>query len=275
MTIQLLPTACTIAGSDPSGGAGLQIDLKTFAAYGVYGLSVVTAVTAQNTRKVAGAWVQSADSVSAQITTLCEEFTVSAWKTGMLGDVGVIGAVIDSLPVGAPLVLDPVIVSTSGHRLLTEDALTLLTDGLIPRATVVTPNIPEAEILSGIAPICSLDDMREAGSVFLSYGADAVVMKGGHLGSGDASIDLFITKNGEEAFSAPRYPYEVHGSGCCFASAIAAELSLGRDLRGGVAGAKRFIDGAIREAIHLPSGGAVPDPFWELRVSKRQTDSLI
>lgn len=275
MTAPLLPTACTIAGSDSSGGAGLQIDLLTFAAYGVYGLSVVTAVTAQNTHKVAGAWVQSADSVSAQITTLCEEFTVSAWKTGMLGNAAVIEAVIDSLPMGAPLVLDPVIVSTSGHRLLTEDALSLLRDGLIPRATVVTPNIPEAEILSGIAPIRSLDDMREAGSVFLSYGADAVVMKGGHLGCGDASVDLLITRNGEEAFSAPRYPYEVHGSGCCFGSAIAAELCLGRDLRGGVAGAKRFIDGAIRHAIHLPSGGAVPDPFWEWPVSKRQTDPLI
>jgi len=275
MTAQLLSTACTIAGSDSSGGAGLQIDLLTFAAYGVYGLSVVTAVTAQNTRKVAGAWVQSGDSVAAQITTLCEEFEVSAWKTGMLGNTAVIEAVIDSLPMGAPLVLDPVIVSTSGHRLLTEEALSLLTDGLIPRATVITPNIPEAEMLSGIAPIRSLDDMREAGSVFLSYGADSVVLKGGHLESGDASVDLFITKNGEEVFSAPRYPYEVHGSGCCFASAIAAELSLGRDLREGMAGAKRFIDGAIRHAIHLPSGGAVPNPFWEWPVSKRQTDSLI
>ncbi len=275
MTAQLLSTACTIAGSDSSGGAGLQIDLKTFAAYGVYGLSVVTAVTAQNTQKVAGAWVQSADSVSAQITTLCEEFTVSAWKTGMLGNTTVIEAVIDSLPAGTPLVLDPVIVSTSGHRLLTDDALSLLRDGLIPRATVITPNIPEAEILSGIAPIRSLDDMREAGSVFLSYGADSVVLKGGHLGSGDASVDLFITKNEEETFSGPRYPYEVHGSGCCFASAIAAELSLGRDLCEGVAGAKRFIDGAIRHAIQLPSGGAVPDPFWEWPVSKRQTDPLI
>ncbi len=263
MTTQLLPTACTIAGSDSSGGAGLQVDLKTFAAYQVYGLSVVSAVTAQNTQKVSGAWVQSADSVAAQITTLCEEFVVSAWKTGMLGNAAVIEAVIDSLPAGAPLVLDPVIVSTSGHRLLTEDALTLLTDGLIPRATVVTPNIPEAEILSGISPIRSLDDMREAGSVFLSYGADAVVLKGGHLGSGDASVDLLITKNGEDAFSAPRYPYEVHGSGCCFASAIASELCLGRDLYSALAGAKHFIDGAIRHAIHLPSGGAVPDPFWK------------
>ena len=263
MTDRLLPTACTIAGSDSSGGAGLQVDLKTFAAFQVYGLSVVSAVTAQNTWKVTGTWVQPPDSVAAQITTLCEEFEVSAWKTGMLGNAAVIEAVIDSLPAGAPLVLDPVIVSTSGHRLLTEDALTLLIDGLIPRATVVTPNIPEAEILSGISPIHSLDDMREAASVFLSYGADAVVLKGGHLGSGDASVDLLITQKGEETFSAPRYPYEVHGSGCCFASAIASELCLGRDLRGGVAGAKRFIDGAIRHAIHLPSGGAVPDPFWQ------------
>lgn len=275
MTAQLLPTACTIAGSDSSGGAGLQIDLKTFAAYRVYGLSVVTAVTAQNTQKVAGAWVQSADSVAAQITTLCEEFTVSAWKTGMLGNAEVIGAVIDSLPAGAPLILDPVIVSTSGHRLLTEDALSLLKDGLIPRATVVTPNIAEAEIVTGIAPIRSLDDMREAGSVFLSFGADAVVMKGGHLDSGDCSVDLLITRNGEESYSSPRYPYEIHGSGCCLASAIASELCMGRDLPMALSGAKQFIDGAIREAIRLPSGGAVPNPFWEWPVSKRQTDPLI
>ncbi|MCQ1538968.1 bifunctional hydroxymethylpyrimidine kinase/phosphomethylpyrimidine kinase [Methanocalculus taiwanensis] len=262
MISHVLPAACTIAGSDSSGGAGLQIDLKTFAAYGIYGLSVVTAVTAQNTRKVTGAWVQSADSVSAQITTLCEEFSVSAWKTGMLGDAAVIGAVIDSLPAGVPLVLDPVIVSTSGHRLITEEALRLLTDGLIPRATVVTPNIPEAEILSGISPIRSLDDMQEAGSVFLSYGADAVVMKGGHRGNDKKAVDLLITHDLEITYEAPRYPYEVHGSGCCFASAIASELSLGRDLPMALSGAKQFIDGAIREAIHLPSGGAVPNPFW-------------
>jgi len=193
----------------------------------------------------------------------------------MLGNTAVIEAVIDSLLPGAPLVLDPVIVSTSGHRLLTEDALSLLTDGLIPRASLITPNIPEAEILSGIAPILSLDDMREACSVFLSYGAGAVVLKGGHMGSGDASIDLFITRNFEEAFSAPRYPYEVHGSGCCFASAIASELCLGQPLYSALAGAKHFIDGAIRHAIHLPSGGAVPNPFWEWPVSGKQTDPLI
>jgi hydroxymethylpyrimidine/phosphomethylpyrimidine kinase len=260
-TCDLIRSACSIAGSDSSGGAGLQVDLKTFAAYDVYGLSVVTAVTAQNTKRVAGAWIQSPDSVSAQILALCEEFTIGVWKTGMLGNVGVIEAVIDSLPSDAVLVIDPVLVSTSGHRLLSEDALRLLIEGLIPRATVVTPNIPEAEVLTGISPIVTSDDMREAGLVFLAMGADAVIIKGGHLVSG-AAADLFLDAKREILLTSPRYPYSVHGSGCCFASALAAEISSGASPDAAFSGAKRFIDGAIRHAIRISETGWVPDPFW-------------
>ncbi|MCP1661842.1 MAG: bifunctional hydroxymethylpyrimidine kinase/phosphomethylpyrimidine kinase [Methanocalculus sp. MSAO_Arc1] len=255
-------TACSIAGSDSGGGAGIQADLKTFAAYGVYGLSVVTAVTAQNTGRVAGAWVQSGESVAVQMATLCEEFHVSAWKTGMLGTPGVIEAVIDNLPAGAELVLDPVIVSTSGHRLLSEDALTLLIEGLLPVASLVTPNIPEAEALTGLSPICNLDDMREAGSLLLAGGAGAVIVKGGHLEGGEAT-DILLDSHGEMVLSGPRYPYAVHGSGCTFAAALTAERACGRDAQAAFQGAKRFIDGAIRHAIRFSSGGTVPDPFFE------------
>ncbi|MBR1369400.1 phosphomethylpyrimidine kinase [Methanocalculus chunghsingensis] len=264
MAIDPIPTACTIAGSDSSAGAGIQADLKVFSAYGVYGLTVITATTAQNTRRVAGSWIQSGDSVAAQITTLCEEFTIGAWKTGMLGNPEVIDAVIDSLPDGASLILDPVIVSTSGHRLLSADALTLLIDGLIPLATVVTPNIPEAEMITGITPILTPEDVREAAAVIRSLGADAVIIKGGH-GTDTEATDILLDSEGEVALSSPRYPYEVHGSGCSFASAIAAEIALGADLRSAFPDAKRFIDGAIRHAIRFDSGGAVPDPFWEMR----------
>lgn len=261
MGCDLTYSACSIAGSDSSGGAGIQADLKTFAAHGVYGLSVVTATTAQNTRRVAGSWVQSPDSISAQITTLCEEFSVGVWKTGMLGNTGVIEAVIDSVPSDALLVLDPVLVSTSGHRLLSEDAQRLLTEGLIPRATVVTPNIPEAEVLTGISPIVSPDDMREAGSVFLAMGAEAVIIKGGHLVSGDAA-DLYLDVKQEILLTSPRYPYSVHGSGCCFASALAALICSGFTPDFAFPAAKRFIDGAIGGAIRVSETGWVPDPFW-------------
>ncbi|MDO8842181.1 bifunctional hydroxymethylpyrimidine kinase/phosphomethylpyrimidine kinase, partial [Methanocalculus sp.] len=215
----------------------------------------------QNTGRVAGAWIQSSDSVSAQIRTLCEEFSVGVWKTGMLGNVGVIEAVIDSVPSDALLVLDPVLVSTSGHRLLSEDAQRLLIEGLIPRATVVTPNIPEAEVLTGIAPIATLNDMREAGSVFLAMGAEAVIIKGGHLVSGDAA-DLYLDGKREIMLTSPRYPYSVHGSGCCFASALAAGIGSGAPPDEAFSGAKRFIDGAIRHAIRVSETGWVPDPFW-------------
>ncbi len=262
MSRDTLLSVCTIAGSDSSGGAGIQADLKTFAAYGLYGLSVVTGVTAQNSTRVAGAWVQSGDSVSAQIAAVCEEFAVTAWKTGMLGNAEVIDSVIDSLPTGAPLVLDPVLVSTSGHRLLSEDALSLLTGGLMPMASVTTPNTPEAEALTGLSPILTLDDMREAGSVLLSLGADAVIMKGGHLKEGEAA-DLYLDARGELILSGSRYPYPVHGSGCTFASALAAEIALGADIRDAFYGAKRFIDGAIRHAIRISESGWVPDPFWQ------------
>ena len=180
----------------------------------------------------------------------------------MLGNIGVIEAVIDSLPTGAPLVLDPVIVSTSGHQLLSSDALTLLIEGLIPLAMVVTPNIPETEMLTGVGPIMTLDDMQEAGSVLLSMGANAVIMKGGHLASGEAA-DLYLDNDGELILSGQRYPYSVHGSGCCFASALAAEISSGADLLAAFSGAKRFIDGAISGAIRVSDSGWVPDPFWD------------
>jgi hydroxymethylpyrimidine/phosphomethylpyrimidine kinase len=224
--------ACSIAGSDSGGGAGIQADLKTFTALGVWGLTVITAVTAQNTREVRGTW--------------------------MLGNAQNIRAVAEALPEGAALVIDPVMVSTSGHRLLEQDAVADLTGLLIPRAAVVTPNLPEAEVL-GRMNVVTVEDMAEAGRRILDLGARAVVVKGGHL-AGGAAVDLFVDPDGEIRLSGERYPYSVHGSGCCFSAALTAYLAGGMSAREGFAAAREFIDTAIREAAGGPGPVRIVNP---------------
>ena len=246
MTGAQMIAACSIAGSDSGGGAGIQADLKTFTALGVFGLTVVTAVTAQNTREVRRTWLVPPDAVRAQIETVADDFSIGAWKTGMLGNAANVRAVAEALPDGAPLVIDPVMVSTSGHRLLDEDAVADLTGLLIPRAAVVTPNLPEAEVLAGMR-VVTPDDMVEAGRRILDLGAGAVVVKGGHLRDGPA-VDLLVDRDGAAEASGPRYPYSVHGSGCCFSAALTAHLARGMPVREGFAAARAFIDTAIREA---------------------------
>ncbi len=251
-------TACSIAGSDSGGGAGIQADLKTFTALEVYGLTVVTAVTAQNAREVRGVWMLPADAVRTQIEAVVDGFSIGAWKTGMLGNTSNIRAVAEALPDGAVLVIDPVMVSTSGHRLLDGDAVTDLVEQLIPRADIVTPNLPEAEVL-GRMRVATLDDMTEAGRRILDLGARAVVVKGGHL-AGDAAVDIFIDRDGVVPLSGRRYPYSVHGSGCCFSAALAAYLARGMAARPAFAAAREFIDTAIREAAEGPGPLRIVNP---------------
>ncbi|PWR71574.1 bifunctional hydroxymethylpyrimidine kinase/phosphomethylpyrimidine kinase [Methanospirillum lacunae] len=245
-------TALTIAGSDPSGGAGIQVDLKTFAEVGVWGMAVVTALTAQNATRVSGVWSMECHVVRNQIATLLEDITPGAVKTGMLSTAEIIHTVVQTLPETIPLIVDPVMISTSGHRLLDESAIRCMKEVLLPRATAVTPNIPEAEVLAGMRII---DDgsMIEAGMKILDLGTEAVVVKGGH-GTGDESVDLLIDRNGVTRLTSPRMPYQVHGSGCCFSAAVTGFMAQGYGVAESCRLGKDIVTKAIKEAI-AGSGG--------------------
>lgn len=240
--------ALSIAGSDPSGGAGIQMDLKTFAKTGVWGMAVITALTAQNAARVRNSWSVEPDAVREQIITVLEDMIPGAIKTGMLADSEIIQAVADTIPKNIPLVIDPVMISTSGYRLLDDDATDSLIKQLLSRAFLVTPNIPEAEILSGIKNISSEEDMKKAGKIILSLGAEYVMMKGGHLG-GENSEDFLISKNEVINFSSIRYPYSIHGSGCAFSAAITGYLASGEDIITSCRKAKNLISQGIERAF--------------------------
>jgi hydroxymethylpyrimidine/phosphomethylpyrimidine kinase len=254
------PFACTIAGSDSGGGAGIQADLKTFAAMGVWGCSVITAVTAQNTREVRGSWVLPPEAVACQIETVVSDFPIRAFKTGMLANEGIIRAVADALPPEGALVIDPVMIATSGARLLAEDAVEALVAALLPRATLVTPNIPEAQVIAGMDAIGSVEEMITAGRRICARGASAVLVKGGHL-TGEESIDVLVEEGGRVTrFSGERYPGQVHGTGCCLSAAITASLARGRTIAEACGDAKSFVTGAIREAVVSAAGRRMAHP---------------
>jgi phosphomethylpyrimidine kinase len=247
--------ACTIAGSDSGGGAGIQADLKVFQAYGVWGTSVITAVTAQNPAGVKGTWVLPPEAITAQIEAVFSHFPVRTVKTGMLGSTGNIRAILRRLPRDAILVVDPVMVATSGARLITDDATEILIKELLPRATLVTPNIPEAEVISGSGPICTIDDMCGAAELIRSMGPRAVLVKGGHLPSTSQFItDVLIDGEGQWLIEGPRYPYKVHGSGCTLSAAITAGLANDQPLREAAHHAKTFTLAALKHA-YLSTGG--------------------
>jgi hydroxymethylpyrimidine/phosphomethylpyrimidine kinase len=252
MTHGTMPAACTIAGSDSGGGAGIQADLKTFTALGVWGCTVLTAVTAQNPREVRGVWTLPPGAVTAQLGAVLDEFPVRTCKTGMLGTAAIIRAVAEGLPDGMPLVLDPVMISTSGHALLDGDAVRELTGLLIPRASVITPNLMEAEALTGIPRIRDVGAMESAGERLLAMGAGAAVVKGGHLKG--AAIDVLVTNDGTCRLEGERLPYAAHGSGCSFAAAVAALLAGGRPVEAAVRDAKEFVHEAIRSGFKSKSG---------------------
>lgn len=259
-----MPSVLTIAGSDSSGGAGIQADLKTFAALGVYGTSAITAITAQNTTGVAAVHELPPDIVAAQIEAVVTDIRPDAVKTGMLSNAAIIQAVAAKVKEHAlpHLVVDPVMVSRSGARLLREDAVRALRDLLFPLAEVVTPNIPEAEALVGRA-LANDDDIRRAAREIAAMGPRNVVMKGGHR-EGNAATDLLFDGRGFQAFSAPRIDTtSTHGTGCTFASAIAAFLALGHPVPEAAGRAKDYLTDALRHAHPIGHGHGPVHHFWQ------------
>jgi hydroxymethylpyrimidine/phosphomethylpyrimidine kinase len=251
-----MPIALTIAGSDCSGGAGIQADLKSFAALGVYGASVITALTAQNTQGVRGIHLVPADFVTAQIDAVFSDLAVDAVKIGMVGQLATIDAIAAGLKHWSPkhIVLDPVMVATSGDRLLAPDAVDALRTNLIRRATLITPNLPEAAALLDEAVAVNETDIEKQGRRLLALGCPAVLIKGGH-GEGAESIDYLIREGGTVALAAPRIATKTtHGTGCSLSSAIAAGLAKGEELETAVRNAKIWISAAIAAADGLGVG---------------------
>jgi hydroxymethylpyrimidine/phosphomethylpyrimidine kinase len=250
------PIALTIAGSDSGGGAGIQADLKTFAALGVYGASVITALTAQNTRGVRGVHPVPPDFVTAQLDAVFDDLAINAVKIGMVASRGVIEAIAAGLARRTPayVVLDPVMVATSGDKLLAEDAIDALRRLLIPVSTLITPNLPEAAALLGDSVATSEAAIADQGKRLLAFGCPSVLIKGGH-GEGSESIDYLFTTAATLPLAAPRIATRnTHGTGCSLSSAIAAGLAKGDALETSVRNAKTFISEAIAAADRFAVG---------------------
>jgi hydroxymethylpyrimidine/phosphomethylpyrimidine kinase len=250
--------AMTIAGSDSGGGAGIQADLKTFAALGVFGTSAITALTAQNTVGVRGVFPVSPEFVTLQIDAIMEDIGTDAVKTGMLATSRIIEAVAAAISRRSlgPVVVDPVMVAKSGDPLLETEARRALAEKLLPLAAVVTPNLPEAEVLCGFA-IPDPPAMRAAAKAIFALGPRCVVVKGGHLEGGSVSLDLFFDGKRFEELSAPRVQTRnTHGTGCTFASAVAARLALGDDPLDAVRAAKGYVTAILTGSagLHLGRG---------------------
>lgn len=262
-TLADVRTALTIAGSDSGGGAGIQADLKTFTAFGVFGTTAITAVTVQNTKGVEGYEELSPQIVGGQIRAVATDIGVHAAKTGMLASAPIIEAVAEAIAeTRVPnLVVDPVFVSKHGHPLLQEDAVEALRTLILPLATVVTPNLPEAAGLTGLQ-VESEEEMRRAGEAILELGPRAVLVKGGHLPGPDAT-DLLVTEEATTTISTPRVDTpHTHGTGCVLSAAIAAHLALGAALDEAIRGGKRFVTGAIRGALEIGEGIGPVNPAW-------------
>ncbi|MGH2664038.1 MAG: bifunctional hydroxymethylpyrimidine kinase/phosphomethylpyrimidine kinase [Actinomycetota bacterium] len=261
-----VPRALTIAGSDSGGGAGIQADLKTFQALGVWGMSAITAVTVQNTKGVTGYQELSPDTVADQVRAVATDIGVDAAKTGMLASSAIIEAVAEAVREVrlANLVVDPVFVSKHGHPLLQEDAVDALRTRIVPLALLVTPNLPEAAGLAGF-PVQTPEEMERAGMAILELGPRAVLVKGGHLEGGEAT-DLLVTSQGIEAVSAERIDTpHTHGTGCVLSSAIAAHLARGEDLGPAVRKGKAFVTEAIRNHLEIGEGIGPVNPVWDRR----------
>jgi hydroxymethylpyrimidine/phosphomethylpyrimidine kinase len=258
-----MQTALTIAGSDSGGGAGIQADLKTFAAHGVFGTSAITAITAQNTRGVVSWQALPADLVTAQIEAVAGDIGADAVKIGMLATAAIVEAVAAAVQaLDLPhVVLDPVMIAKAGDRLLEEDAVAAIRMELLPRAHIVTPNVPEAAVLAEM-PVRSIEDMREAGRRILRMGPRVVLVKGGHL-EGPESIDVACTAAGVFEVRRPRIDTRhTHGTGCTLSSAIAANLARGRTDREAIEDAREYLDGAIRHAPGIGAGHGPLNHFW-------------
>jgi hydroxymethylpyrimidine/phosphomethylpyrimidine kinase len=261
----------TVAGSDSGGGAGIQADLKTMLAFGVHGMSVVTAITAQNSQGVEGVWPVPAKAVAAQFRAVVDDIGVDAVKVGMLGTTEVaeaVAALLEGLDAAVPVVVDPVAASKRGDRLLTDGGIAVLRERIVPRAAIVTPNLDEAERLTG-RRVREKDEMKEAAEVLRAQGEGAawVLVKGGHL-DGDEAADL-LTGDGEEHwYTAPRDSNRhTHGTGCTLASAIAVGLAQGLTMPQAVAAAKEYVTGAIAAGFPVGSGAGPVDHGYRWRAT--------
>ena len=242
------PIALTIAGSDPSGGAGIQADLKSFSAYGVYGASVITALTAQNTTGVSGVFGVPPEFIAAQFHSVTSDLAISAIKTGMLGDAQTVKLVAELLAKisGVPIVVDPVMVATSGDVLLAPNAIQSVRCDLIPRALLITPNIPEAAKLLDVPPATSEAEMRAQAQALMTFGCGAVLLKGGHVAGVDA-LDVLFDGAAHHVLRRPWIETRnTHGTGCTLSAAIAANLALGLPLREAVTAGKDFVWDALK-----------------------------
>ncbi|MDB5458232.1 MAG: phosphomethylpyrimidine kinase [Caulobacter sp.] len=260
-----------LAGSDPSGGAGIQADIKTVTALGGYAATAITAVTVQNTLGVTDVLPIPLAIIEAQARAVLDDIGADAIKTGMLGDVGVVETVarlLDSAP-GVPAVIDPVMVAKGGASLLAEQAIGAVKMLMIPRAALLTPNAPEAAALTGLV-VETTDDLRRAGEALLDLGAHAVLMKGGHIlsadGAGKRVVDLLITRLGETAFEGERIDTRhTHGTGCTLASACATGLAQGLSLTESVARAWNYVHEAMLRAPGFGAGHGPLDHAWPVR----------
>ena len=258
----MMPRVLTIAGSDSSGGAGIQADLKTFTVFRTYGMSAITALTAQNTRGVTGIFPVTPEFVRAQIDAVATDVGIDAAKTGMLANRAIIEAVADAVRAHriAPLVVDPVMVAQSGARLLEDDARAALLRELLPLATVVTPNVPEAEALLEMR-IATVADQRVAARRLVELGAGAALVKGGHL-TGAEAVDVLDDGRTVEELRAPRVDTpHTHGTGCMTAAALAACLARGMPLPEAAREAKRFIGVAIAHGLAIGAGCGPANPL--------------
>lgn len=258
--------ALTIAGSDSGGGAGIQADLKTFAAHGVFGTSAITAITAQNTRGVSAVFALDPALVVAQIDAVATDLRPRATKIGMLANADIINVVADAINKHhlTNVVLDPVMVAKGGDHLLESAAVTALREVLLPLADVLTPNVPEAEVLTGLT-IRSIDDMKQAAARLIALGARSVIIKGGHL-DGPAT-DVWHDGSRWMEVTTPRIDtVHTHGTGCTFSSAIAAGLANGLDIEAAIRQAKDYVTGAIAHAPGLGGGHGPLQHFWRTHV---------
>lgn len=269
VNVKSIPNVLAVAGSDPSGGAGVQADLKTVAALGGYGMAVITALTAQNTRGVQGVHPVPPAFVALQLRSVLDDVRVDAVKTGMLGSAAVVRAVAEALRAAAvPVcVVDPVLIAKGGERLSSAAALAAMRRHLLPHARVITPNLPEAAALLGTAEARSVADMRTAARALRALGPDAVLLKGGHL-PGDTCVDVLCDADGLTEFATARVETRhTHGTGCTLASALATVLAGGLALPAAVAAAKDYVTAAIRggAGLRVGSGHGPLDHAFALR----------
>lgn len=265
MNSSILPRALTIAGSDSGGGAGIQADLKTFAALGVFGTSAVTAITAQNTLGVTAVAEVPVEVISDQIEAVVSDIGIDVVKTGMLSSTEIVECVVEAVErlELAPLVVDPVMIAATGAQLLQDDAVESVRNQLVPQASVVTPNMPEAETLTGVE-IESVEDMELAGGELVMMGADAAVVKGGHFEDGTGRVnDVLVTRDGAFTFTTLRIDTTSnHGTGCTFASAVAAHLAHGLELETAVERSQRYVWNAMATAIPIGGGHGPLHHMW-------------